>query len=195
MAIHSATKLFLAILTLFLGLWFIKRLNRAIRKMKDKRDMEDSLKTFLNSLVGIIFKAFLLISVASMMGIETTSFIAILGAAGLAVGLALQGSLANFGGGVLILLFKPLKVDDVIEAQGHKGRVKGIQIFNTILLGNDNKTIIIPKGNLSNGAITNFTTDGILRVDRNFGISYDANMQQAREAVLSVLNDHPLILK
>lgn len=195
LAIQYAPKLFLAILTLIIGLWLIKKLNKSFRKVMDKRDMEESLKTFMNSLVSVIFKALLLISVASMLGIETTSFIAILGAAGLAIGLALQGSLANFAGGVLILLFKPFKVDDFIEAQGYKGKVKSIQIFNTILLGPDNKSIIIPNGILSNGVITNFTTVGTIRVDRNFGISYSANMQEARDAVLAILKDHPLILK
>ena len=144
MAIEYLPKLGLAIVTLIIGLWIINAFIRFLKKTMTKRDVDPSLIPFTASLANVILKAMLLISVASMVGIQTTSFVAILGAAGLAVGLALQGSLANFAGGVLVLLFKPFKVGDVIEAQGFLGSVTGIQIFNTILHTPDNKKIIIP---------------------------------------------------
>lgn len=130
-----------------------------------------------------------------MIGISTASFITIIGAAGLAVGLALQGSLANFAGGVLILIFKPFAVGDLIEAQGHLGVVKEVQIFNTILTTPNNKKIIIPNGALSNGSITNFSTEGKLRVDLTVGIDYGADIKKAKEIILKLLDADPQILK
>ena len=160
----------------------------------DKAKIEESLKRFLLSLIGITFKALLLISVASMLGIATTSFIAVLGAAGLAVGLSLQGSLSNFAGGVLIILFKPFKVGDFIDAQGHNGSVDSIQVFNTILKTPDNKTIIIPNGNLSNGSITNYTMEDRRRVDMTFGIGYNDDIKKAKEVLHSLINADKRIL-
>ena len=135
--------LVLAIIVLIIGLWVIKLIIKGISKALDRAKVDDSLKHFLAGLIGIGLKILLLISIASMLGIATTSFVAVLGAAGLAVGLSLQGSLANFAGGILILLFKPFKVGDVIDAQGHLGVVDSIQVLNTILKTPDNKTIII----------------------------------------------------
>jgi small conductance mechanosensitive channel len=130
-----------------------------------------------------------------MVGIATTSFVAILGAAGLAIGLALQGSLANFAGGVLILLFKPFKVGDYIEAQGYSGTVNEIQIFNTILKSLDNKTIIIPNGNLSNDCITNYSTEPLRRVDFVFGIGYEDDIKKAKEVLLTIIKSDSRVLK
>lgn len=145
--------------------------------------MEPSLSGFLRSLVGIVFKAILIISVAEMVGVETTSFVAILAAGGLAIGLALQGSLANFAGGVLILLFKPYRVGDFIDAQGIAGVVREIQIFNTVITTGDNKRIIVPNGAISNGIITNVSAEATRRVDFVFGIGYGDDIANARSVI------------
>lgn len=129
------------------------------------------------------------------MGIETTSFAAIIAAAGLAIGLALQGSLSNFAGGVIIMIFKPFKIGDLIEAQGEIGAVKEIEIFTTRLIGLSNKEIIIPNGILSNGNIVNYTSLGTRRVDLVFGVSYDADIKKTKEVLSSILTSHKLILK
>jgi small conductance mechanosensitive channel len=175
----------LALLTLVIGLWVIKLLGKGFERGMNKASLEVSLKKFLLSLVNILLKVLLVISVVSMLGVEMTSFIALLGAAGLAVGLALQGSLANFAGGVLILLFKPFKVGDFIDAQGFMGTVNAIQVFNTIIKTPDNKTIFIPNGNLSNGSITNFTTEKTRRIEWTFGIGYGDDLKKAK----NILND------
>ncbi|MGQ8337122.1 mechanosensitive ion channel family protein [Sunxiuqinia sp. A32] len=188
-------KVVLAILVLIIGLWIINRFTRVLRKMMQGRNVTVSLIGFVTSLANIGFKTLLLISVAGMIGIQTTSFIAILGAAGLAIGLALQGTLANFAGGVMILAFKPYKVGDVIQAQGHLGVVKEIHIFVTVLLSPESKTIIIPNGAISNGDITNFTTEGKIRVDLTFGISYDSSIKEAKNVLMKVLKDHPKVLE
>jgi small conductance mechanosensitive channel len=195
MSMNYGPKLVLAIVTLIIGLWIIKAVVNGLRKALERGAMEDTLKNFLMSLVGIGLKALLLISVASMVGIETTSFIAILGAAGLAVGLALQGSLANFAGGVLILLFKPFKVGDFIDGAGHMGSVKQIEIFNTIMTTGDNKTIIIPNGILSNNPITNFSTQDTRRVDIVFGIGYDDDLKLAKQVLTDLIEADERILK
>ncbi len=177
-------KFVLALVVLVVGFWIIKKVVALLGKGMEKNKVELTLKRFLESLVRIILKALLLISVASMIGIETTSFIAILGAAGLAIGLALQGSLANFAGGVLLLMFRPYKAGDFIETCGHMGTVNSIQIFTTILKTPDNKTIIIPNGPIANGSIVNFSTEATRRVDMEFGIGYDDDIDKAK----SVLN-------
>jgi small conductance mechanosensitive channel len=149
----------------------------------------------LANLTNWALKIVLIIVVLGTLGVETTSFAAILAAAGLAIGLALQGSLANFAGGVLIMLFKPMKIGDLIEAQGEIGVVKEIEIFTTRLIGLSNKEIIIPNGALSNGNIINYTTQGTRRVDLVFGVSYDADIKQAKDLLINLLLSHPKILK
>ena len=188
MAIQYGPQLILAIVVLIVGLWIIKRVVNLVSAGLSKSETDETLSKFLASLVSIILKALLFISVASMVGIETTSFIAILGAAGLAVGLALQGSLANFAGGVLVLLFRPYKVGDVVDAQGVIGTVSAIQIFSTILKTPDNKTIIVPNGAISNGIITNFSTEATRRVDFVFGIGYDDDITKAKTALVDIFN-------
>jgi small conductance mechanosensitive channel len=195
MLMNYGPKLVLAILTLFIGLWIIKSFCRGISVGFERSGMESTLRSFLNSLISIGLKAILLISVASMVGIETTSFIAVLGAAGLAVGLALQGSLGNFAGGVLILIFRPYKVGDFIEAAGKMGSVKKIEIFSTILTTGDNKTIILPNGAVSNSAITNFSTQDTRRVDIVFGIGYDDDLKKAKEVIYDIIAADSRILK
>ncbi len=187
-------KLLLAIVTLIIGLWIIKLIVRTFKKGFERSNIDVSLRSFLLSLTRILLKVMLVISVASMVGIQMTSFIAILGAAGLAVGLALQGSLANFAGGVLILLFKPFKVGDFVDAGGHTGTVKEIQIFNTIMKTPDNKTIIIPNGSLSNGSITNFSTEPNRRVDMTFGIGYSDDIKKAKETLETILKNDSRVL-
>ncbi|HLV78603.1 MAG TPA: mechanosensitive ion channel domain-containing protein [Marinobacter sp.] len=173
-----APKVVLAIITLIVGLWLIKRFVNVVDTRLGKKD--PTLNKFLCGLISIILKILLLISVASMVGIATTSFVAIIGAAGLAVGLALQGSLANFAGGVLILIFKPFKVGDAIEAQGFLGTVKEITILYTIIDTFDNRRIIIPNGQLSNASLTNMSTNEIRRCDMSFSISYDDDISKAK---------------
>ncbi|WP_150911459.1 mechanosensitive ion channel family protein [Marinobacter halotolerans] len=181
-----APKLLLAIVTLVLGLWLI---NRVIGVMDKKLGAKDpTLNKFLCGLIGAILKIMLLISVASMIGIETTSFIAVIGAAGLAIGLALQGSLSNFAGGVLILIFKPFKVGDTIEAQGHLGAVAEIQILYTIVNTFDNRRIVIPNGSLSNATLVNVSIYDKRRCDMTFGIHYDDDIDKAK-AILQRLFD------
>jgi len=195
MAIGYAPGLLLALVTLFGGLWVISMLSKGIRAGFEKSGMEPSLRTFLMSLISIGLKVLLVISVASMIGIETTSFIAVLGAAGLAIGLALQGSLGNFAGGVLILIFKPYKVGDFIDAGGVMGVVKRIEIFSTILTSGDNKTIIVPNGAISNSPITNFSTQLTRRVDIVFGIGYDDDLKKAKEVLKGLIEADERILK
>jgi len=190
-----APKLVLAIVVLVIGWWLVGMAVRMLKLVLGKRKIEPGVISFLSSLAGIGLKAMLLISVASMMGIATTSFIAVLGAAGLAVGLALQGSLANFAGGVLILLFKPFKVGDYIDAQGHQGIVAEIQIFNTIMKSLDNKTIIIPNGKLSNDSMINYSTEPKRRVDMTFGVSYSDDIPKVRAALEALVAADTRILK
>lgn len=188
-------KLVGAILTLLIGLWVIKIIQKTVKKTFEKREVDVSLRGFLNSMVGILLKVMLVISVVGMLGVEMTSFIAILGAAGLAVGMALSGTLQNFAGGVMILIFKPFKVGDFIDAQGHMGIVREIQIFNTILKTPDNKTIIIPNGGLSTSSMTNFSTEPQRRVDFVFGIAYGDDYDKAKKVLLKLINDDERILK
>ena len=184
-----------AILTLIIGLWVIGIITRAIRKGFEKRGVDPSLAPFLVSLINAMLKIMLVISVIGMVGIQMTSFVAILGAAGLAVGLALQGTLQNFAGGVIILILKPFKVGDVIDAAGYIGSVKEIQIFNTILKTPDNKTIIIPNGGLANSSMTNYSTEELRRVDFTFGIGYGDDTAKARKVLESLINAAERILK
>jgi len=187
-------KLLGAIVVLIIGLWIIKAIMNKVSKTMEKKDTDASLRSFLLSMLSIILKILLFISVLSMLGIEMTSFIAILGAAGLAVGLALSGTLQNFAGGVMILIFKPFKVGDFIDAQGYMGTVKEIQIFITILKTPDNKTVIIPNGGLSTGALTNFSTEPTRRVDWSFGIAYGDDYDKAKAMILDLLKADKRVL-
>ncbi len=190
-----APRVVLAILVLIIGIWIINKLVKATANALDKGSVDPSLKGFLSSITKIALKVLLLISVAGMLGVKTTSFIAIIGAAGLAIGLALQGTLANFAGGVLILIFKPYKVGDLIEAQGHRGIVKEIQMFVTIILTAENKTVFIPNGAMSNGNIVNFTLQNLIRVDMKFGISYKSDITKTKEVLMNLMTNHPKVLK
>lgn len=182
-------QLSLALVTLLLGWWMINMLTRKVTGLLDGRNVDKALNGFVGSLAGIILKVLLLISVASMIGVETTSFIAVIGAAGLAIGLALQGSLSNFAGGVLIMLFRPFKAGDWIEAQGVAGSVDSIQIFHTTLKTADNKVVIVPNGSLSNGHIINYSREELRRVDISVGIDYSSDIKRAREVLLQIAAD------
>ena len=184
-----------ALALLLLGLWVIRLITRGIRRALRKRQMDETLQRFLSNLAGWILKVMLFIAVLSQLGIESTSFIAVLGAAGLAVGLALQGSLSNFAGGVLIMLFKPFRVGDLIEAQGELGTVKEIEIFTTKLLNPQNKLVIIPNGALSNGNIINYTAEGVLTIFHEIGVSYDADIRQTKEVLMNVLTSQEKVLR
>ncbi len=187
-------KLILVIAVWIIGGWLIKGIVRGFTKMLEKSGTDLTLKPFLTGIVSAILKVMLIISVLGMLGIEMTSFIAILGAAGLAVGLALSGTLQNFAGGVMILIFKPFKAGDVIEAQGFKGSVHEIQIFNTILKTPDNKTIIIPNGGLSTSSMVNYSTDLTKRVDWTIGIAYGDDVDQARAVIKKLCSEDSRIL-
>ncbi len=184
-----------AILVWILGLWIIRILGRGVDIIFSRSKLEVSLKTFLHSLISMALKILLAISVLGMLGIEMTSFIAILGAAGLAFGMAMSGTLQNFAGGVMILIFKPIKVGDLIESQGYTGVVKEIQIFVTILLTPDHKTVILPNGAVAINEITNYATEGTIRVDLEFGIGYGESIDKAKVVLSKVMKDHPLVLE
>jgi small conductance mechanosensitive channel len=188
LAAEYGPKLLLALILLFVGLWIIRIFTRMFERAMDKASVEVSLRKFLSSLVNLALKALLLVSVISTMDIEMTSFVAIIGAAGLAVGLALQGSLANFAGGVLILLFKPFKVGDYIEASGQSGTVSEISVFNTILKTIDNKVVIVPNGALSNDIKINYTAESTRRVDLTFGIGYSDDLRKAKAILQEIAN-------
>lgn len=194
MCITYGPQVVLAIVTLIVGLWLINKFTRTLNTNLTSK-VDATLGQFVASILSIILKLVLLISVASMIGIETTSFIAVLGAAGLAVGLALQGSLANFAGGVVILLFKPFKVGDVIEAQGYIGSVASIQIFNTILKTGDNRVVIIPNGALSSSSMVNINQESTRRVDLSFGIGYGDNIDQAKTVLKTLAQNDDRVLK
>ena len=181
--LHGAVKIAIALAVFFIGKWIINRIYHFISKAFIRRNVELSLRTFLLSLIRIILMLILIVIVIGILGINTSSFLAIFASAGLAIGMALSGTLQNFAGGVMILLFKPYKVGDFIEAQGYSGTVKEIQIFNTILNTPDNKTIIIPNGGLSTGSLNNYSKEGRRRVDWKIGIAYGDDFDTARKAI------------
>ncbi|AXP81074.1 Small-conductance mechanosensitive channel [Mariniflexile rhizosphaerae] len=195
LAIEYGLKIIGAIAIWIIGSWIIKKILKATRKVMTKSSYEESLQKFLINLLSWGLKILLIITLLGTLGVPTTSFAAIIAAAGLAIGLALQGSLGNFAGGVLIMIFKPFKIGDVIEAQGEIGAVKQIEIFTTKLIGLSNKEIIIPNGALSNGNIVNYTTEGTRRVDLVFGVGYDSNIKITKEVLMTVLTTHPKVLQ
>ncbi|MDI3271297.1 mechanosensitive ion channel family protein [Pseudomonas sp. MDT1-16] len=193
MIMEYGSRVLLAILTLAIGWWLISKVAQKLGGLLALRNADLALQGFISSLANIILKVLLVVSVASMIGVETTSFVAAIGAAGLAIGLALQGSLANFAGGVLILLFRPFRIGDWIEAQGVAGTVDSIQIFHTVLRTGDNKTIIMPNGNLSNGIITNTNRQPTRKVVFDVGVDYEADLQKARNVLLDLAKDERIL--
>ncbi len=193
--IDYSPRLITAFVILFIGLYVIRVINRLVRRIMENREIDPTLSKFAADILLWILRVLLFVTFISKLGIETSSFVAILGAAGLAVGLSLQGSLSNFAGGMLIILFKPFRVGDTIEAQNVMGTVKEIQIFVTKLIAANNQTIFIPNGILSNGVITNHSMQGKRRADLVFSLSYDTNIKQAKDIVMGVMQAHPKVLK
>lgn len=189
-------KILMAVVIWIVGKWVIGKLMKVFKKMLEKnKNMDKTLEKFLSNLVRTILLVLLIIAILGQLGIDTASFAAILAAAGLAVGLALQGSLSNFAGGVLLILFKPFKVGDLIEAQGETGVVTEIQIFTTKIATPGNKLVILPNGALSNGNIKNYTELGELRVDLTIGVSYDADIKATKEALMRAMESQENVLK
>ncbi|MCV2486279.1 mechanosensitive ion channel [Flavobacterium sp. SH_e] len=193
--VDYSPKLISAFLILFVGLYAIRLINRIIRKVMIQRNLDPTLTKFLSDILLWALRILLFVTFISKLGIETSSFVAILGAMGLAVGLSLQGSLSNFAGGMLIIVFKPFKVGDTIEAQGVVATVLEIQIFVTKMLTANNQTVFVPNGSLSNGNIINYSMQGERRADLTFAISYDSDIKKAKEILLDVLNKNPKVLK
>lgn len=189
------SKLLAAIVIFLVGRWIIKRLKRLVCNILEKRHVEASLSTFTRSLVNITLNFLLILMVVGTLGVETSSIIALFASIGVGVGMALSGTLQNFAGGIMILLFKPFKVGDFIEAQGQSGTVKEIQIFNTILTTPDNKIIIVPNGGLSTGITQNYSKEATRRVDWQFGIAYGDSYDKARKVIEQLLNADNRILK
>ena len=194
MGMEYGPKLILAIIVLIVGLRIIKSISKGISSALSHDKVDDTLKPFITSLVTWILKGLLFISVASMIGVETTSFVAVLGAMGLAVGLALQGSLGNFAGGVLVLIFQPFKVGDYIVAQGEEGIVERIDIFCTFIKTLDNQIVILPNGPLAGGNIKNVTKEPIRRVDLSIGVSYNDDVPKAIETLNKMCASHPKVI-
>ena len=183
-----------AIIVFIVGRFIIRMINKLVRRILTKRDFEPSVKTFVGSLVNVTLMVLLIISVVGALGVQTTSFAALLASAGVAVGMALSGNLSNFAGGLIILLFKPFKVGDYIESQGVGGTVREIQIFHTILVTPDNKNIFIPNGSLSSGVVTNISNEATRRVDWTFGVEYGCDYNHVKSVVESVLAQDGRIL-
>lgn len=184
-----------AIVIWIIGSWVIKKIMKMTGSVMSKKEYDESLQKFLLNLISWALKILLIVVIMSQLGIETTSFAAILAAAGLAVGLALQGSLSNFAGGVLIMIFKPIKIGDLIEAQGELGVVKEIEIFTTKLITPGNKLAIIPNGILSNGTIKNYTAEGKLRVDLTIGVGYDSDIKKTKDVLMGAMTTNVKVLK
>ncbi len=193
--VSYAPKLIAALVLLIIGIYAIKFVNKLVKKVMHNRELDPTLSKFLIDVLNWVLRILLFVSVISKLGIETSSFVAILGAAGLAIGLSLQGSLSNFAGGMLIILFKPFRVGDLIDFQNITGQVSEIQIFVTKIISANNQTIFVPNGILSNGIITNYSVDGNRRVDLVFRLSYTTNIQFAISTIQTVLLNNLLVLK
>ena len=194
-ALSFCKNLIVALLVYIIGSWIIKWINKLFKKMLKKSKVDPSLYSFLTSIVSVVCWLLLAIVIISILGIETSSFIALFASAGVAIGLALSGTLQNFAGGVMILLFKPYKVGDYIEAQGYQGTVKEIQIFNTIILTNDAQTIIIPNGEMSTKSLKNYSTEKYRRVDLDFHFAYGGDLDEVKKAIREIQAKSPLIIQ
>lgn len=195
MAITYGARLLGAVLVYLIGSWLIGHFTRLIRRLLMARHFDPSLQTFLLSMFRVTMTIMLFLAIVGMIGVNITGFAALLAGAGVAIGAALNGSLGNLAGGVMMLVFKPFKVGDIIEAQGSTGVVKEMGIFNTVILTPENKTVILPNGALSTGVITNFNTHGNLRVDLTMAIAPDASIDAARDVATNAMLQHPAVLK
>ena len=194
-ALSFCKNVLVAIIVYIVGSWIIKWINKLIKKMLKKSNVDPSLYSFLTSIVSVVCWLLLAIVIISILGIETSSFIALFASAGVAIGMALSGTLQNFAGGVMILLFKPFKVGDFIEAQGYQGTVKEIQIFNTIIRTNDAQTIIIPNGEMSTKSMKNYSTEKYRRVDLDFHFAYGGDLDEVKKAIREIQAKNPLIIQ
>lgn len=194
-AVIFCTNLVIAIIVFIAGKWLIRKINNIVHRIFQKKKLETSLQGFFEGLINVALWLALTIILISIMGIEASSFVALFTGAGMAIGMALSGTLSNFAGGVMILIFKPYKVGDYIKAQGYEGSVKEIQIFNTILVTLDNKTIIIPNGALSTGSLENFSKQKYRRVDLNYQYAYGTDYEQVREAIEKIQKSCPQIIQ
>lgn len=195
LAIDYGIKIIFALLIFIIGKWIAKRITEILKKSMIKSGIDETISSFAGNLINGMLMVVIIIAALSQIGIQTASFVAIVGAAGLAVGLALQGSLANFASGVLIILFRPIKQGDFIEAGGATGTVNTITIFSTILKTGDNKTIIVPNSGIMGGSITNYSTEQTRRIDLVVGISYDADIRKAKEILRDIIDQDSRILK
>jgi len=187
--------LLVAATIIVVGFWLAKRLKRTLRTVLEKRDIDPSVRTFILDFVTVVFKILVVITALAKLGIEMTSFLALLGAAGFAIGMAFSGALGNFAGGILLLVLRPYRIGDVVIAKGELGKVLDIQLFNTMMLTFDNKTIIIPNGEVIKDSITNFTKQDIRRVDFDFGLSYGHDYPAAKEIILEICKRNEMILQ
>ncbi|MCR9173588.1 MAG: mechanosensitive ion channel [bacterium] len=194
-ATEIGLRLAMALVIFIVGFWLARQLSKGFRKILERRETDESLTTFLTSLTSIGLKVMVIISVITQLGVEMTSFVALLGAAGLAIGMAFSGTLSNFAGGVIILLLKPFKVGDYIETQGEQGTVREVQIFNTILTTLDNKVIILANGAVANDTIINFTKAKKRRVDWSFGIAYGDDLKVAKELLTKFIKEDKRIMQ
>ncbi len=193
--VDSGVAIVASVITLIVGLWLIKRVVKFITAYMDRKEFDPTLKPFLRDIINVGLRAMLIISVVGMLGVEMTSFIAVLGAAGLAVGLALQGSLSNFAGGVIVLILKPYKVGEFIEVGSVMGTVKEIQIFYTVLLSPDNKTITLPNGTMANTNIINYSRQGTRRLDMRFGVAYGTDAEKVKTILTDIAENDERVLK
>lgn len=194
-AVALCKNLITAIIVFILGKWLINKIVKLVIKLFNKKKLEPSLQSFLESLISVCLWLALAIVIISILGLETSSFVALFTGAGMAIGMAMSGTLSNFAGGVMVLIFKPYKVGDYISAQGYEGIVKEIQIFNTILVSLDNKTIIIPNGALSTGSLENFSKQKYRRVDMNYQFAYGTDYEVVREAIEKIQQACPEIIQ
>ena len=194
LVLEYSPKFVVAIIILLVGLWATSFITKTAKKIMIKRNVELTLSTFIGNVIFWTLRILLFVTVISKLGIETSAFVTILGAAGLAIGLSLQGSLSNFAGGILIILFKPFRLGDFIEAQNVLGTVKDIKIFSTVITSPDNKQIVIPNAALSNGVITNYTVNGIRRVDLVISVDYATDLQLAKTTLENILKSIPEVL-
>ena len=190
-----AVKIVIALVVLIVGRWLINITKKGLSRMMMRRNADPSLNSFIMSLVSVLLTFFLILAIVGILGVNTSSLVALLASAGLAIGMALSGTLQNFAGGVMIMLFRPFKVGDFISAQGYEGKVSGIQIFNTTILTPDNKTVILPNGALSTGPVINFNKEIDRRVDWVFSISYGDDYDKAKAVLQRLCDDDPRILK
>ena len=189
------TNIIISAIILFGGIWLAKQIKKYIVVMMEKQEVDALLASFTSNIAYVALIAFVVIAALSQLGIQTTSFIAIIGAAGLAIGLALQSSLSNFASGVMIIAFRPFKVGDFVEAGGVSGVIEGIQIFSTQMRTGDNKAIIVPNSNITSSNITNYSAKDTRRIDMVFGIGYDDDIKKAKDILKNLLNDDKRVLK